>query len=607
MTAELPSVDRPERRPAGMLLTVLRSHLWSLPAIVGLGVLAALIDGVGLSLFMPLVDQVSPSSPTTQPMWAQYLFDLFDGLPAERRVAAIGLAIFVAIVLRAVITLVNSALQAWLNTRITHELRTRIHDRLLEMEMRHVERATAGSLLNVLTTETWRTSDALYLVAHLLISGSTVLVYATLLVLLSPGLTAIVAVALLVISLVVRRVTGHARSLGRHATKANSLLTERMTESIAGVVVIRAFDRQRAEAARFEEASQDVAGTFLRMSIIAGLVGPLSEVLSAGLLVGVVVYSLQDPSNLPVLVVFMLVLYRLQPRVQMFEVARTELNALGGAIEAVVDLLDDSTRPALPDGPLTAARPTEAITFVDVTFRYDTGMPPAIANASFSVPIGKTTAIVGPSGAGKSTLAKLLLRLVDPDDGEVLVDGVPLRDLRLASWRDQIGFVGQDTYLFNTSIRENIVYGRPDAPEEDVMDAVRLAHVDEFVADLPAGLETVVGDHGTRLSGGQRQRIALARAIIRKPEILVLDEATNALDSRSERLIQDALDRYGRNRTVVVIAHRFSTIEQADHVLVLDGGRITEHGSRDELLAAGGLFSELDDLQRLRETRPSTE
>lgn len=597
MTIDPAPPDRPVRRPASLLLTLLRPHLWSLPAIVGLGVLAALIDGVGLSLFMPLVDQVRPGAAANQPWWGSYLFDPFDRLPADRRVAAIGLAIFVAITFRAALNLINSALQAWLNTRITHHLRTGIHDRLLAMEIRHLERATPGSLLNVLTTEAWRTSDALYLVAHLLIAGSTIVVYTTLLLLLSPGLTAFVAVAILLISLVIRRTTRHAKTLGRHATKANARLTERMAENIAGMVVIRAFGRHRDEATRFDDASQDVARTFFRMSIISNVVGPLSEVLSAGLLVGIVVYSLQDPSNLSVLLVFMLVLYRLQPRVQAFEAARTELNALGGAIEAVVDLLDESARPALTDGARRAPRPAQAITFDEVTFRYDADSAPAIAQATCSIPMGQFTAVVGPSGAGKSTLIKLLLRLVDPDAGDVLVDGASLRDLQLASWRERIGFVGQDTYLFNTTIRENITYGRPNATDEAVREAVRLSHVAEFADQLPAGLETVVGDRGTRLSGGQRQRIALARAIIRDPDVLVLDEATNALDSRSERLIQDALDAYAQDRTVVVIAHRFSTIERADHVLVLDGGRITEHGNRTELLAAGGLFRELDDLQ----------
>jgi subfamily B ATP-binding cassette protein MsbA len=233
-----------------------------------------------------------------------------------------------------------------------------------------------------------------------------------------------------------------------------------------------------------------------------------------------------------------------------------------------------------------------------VRFHYEPDEPPALDDVSLTIPAGRTTALVGPSGAGKSTLVKLLFRFYDPDEGTVTVDGRPLPELALGSWRDRIALVSQDVFLFNATVRENIAYGRPGATDAEVEEAARRADAHAFIRRLPQGYDTELGDRGVRLSGGQQQRITLARAIVRNPELLILDEATNALDSRSERLIQDALDLFGEGRTVVIIAHRFSTIEQADHIVVLEGGRVREEGDRESLLAHEGLFSELLALQR---------
>jgi ATP-binding cassette subfamily B protein/subfamily B ATP-binding cassette protein MsbA len=201
------------------------------------------------------------------------------------------------------------------------------------------------------------------------------------------------------------------------------------------------------------------------------------------------------------------------------------------------------------------------------------------------------SALVGGSGAGKSTIADLLLRLFDPTSGQILVDTVPLSEYSLASWRRHLGVVSQDTFLFTTSVRENIRFGLPEASDTDVEEAARLANADTFIRSLPQGYETVVGEAGHGLSGGQRQRIALARAILRRPDILILDEATSALDSASERLIQEALDAFSRQRTVVIIAHRLSTISQANQILLVEDGRILERGSHHELLRLDGRYA----------------
>jgi subfamily B ATP-binding cassette protein MsbA len=263
--------------------------------------------------------------------------------------------------------------------------------------------------------------------------------------------------------------------------------------------------------------------------------------------------------------------------------------------ERVFGLLDEpSAEGDRPDaGP---ARFERELVFDRVTFSYPGGSP-VLSEVSFTVPRGSVVAIVGPSGAGKTTLLDLVPRFHDPLSGEVRLDGVALPHFQRRSLRELLGVVSQDTVLLNDTVAANIGYGRPDAPREAVEAAARAANAHEFIGQLPAGYDTLLGERGTRLSGGQRQRIAIARALLRDPPILLLDEATSALDTESERLVQDAIDRLMRDRTVLVVAHRLATVLDADQIIVLDGGRVVERGTHQALLAENGLYRRLYDLQ----------
>jgi len=238
----------------------------------------------------------------------------------------------------------------------------------------------------------------------------------------------------------------------------------------------------------------------------------------------------------------------------------------------------------------------EALRFERTGFAYAAGTP-VLEEIDLVVRPGEVVALVGPSGAGKSTLADLVPRFHDPTAGRITLDGVELRDLKLAELRGMLGMVTQETILFHDTVRNNIAYGLPEAPQAGVEAAARAANAHEFIAALPQGYDTVLGEKGTRLSGGQRQRIAIARALLRNPPLLILDEATSALDTESERLVQQAIDEVMEGRAVLVIAHRLSTVHRADQIVVLDRGRIVERGTHDELLRAGGLYRRLHDLQ----------
>jgi subfamily B ATP-binding cassette protein MsbA len=279
-------------------------------------------------------------------------------------------------------------------------------------------------------------------------------------------------------------------------------------------------------------------------------------------------------------------------------VAKFPATALPGlvAAERLFEFLD--TPAEVTEAPDATPKPSfeVEIAFERVGFAYREGEP-ALYDVSFAVPKGSLLALVGPSGSGKSTIVDLLVRFYDVSDGRILVDGLDVRRLRLRDLRGLMGIVSQDTVLFHDSVRANIAYGRPDATDAEVEAAARAAHAHEFVSRLPRGYDTVVGERGVQLSGGQRQRIAIARALLTDPPILVLDEATSSLDSESERVIQDAIEKLLVGRTVFVIAHRLSTVQRADQILVVDGGRIVERGTHASLLALGGTYRRLHDLQ----------
>jgi subfamily B ATP-binding cassette protein MsbA len=453
-------------------------------------------------------------------------------------------------------------------------------------------------LINALATETWRVSSACTYLASVIISVCIILIFSILLVLISWKLTLITGCSVLLISQIIRYLTRQRKRIGIQATAANAELTQRMIETLHGMKLIRAYGRENHEQARFDAASRAVSNAFFKLDRISGLVHPVSETLTVALLLGILLSTaMLAPAQMAVSLAFLLLLYRLQPRIKQLDVDRVALDSLSGAVEEVRSLLDESDKPYLRSGTRVAASIDKGIIFDNVSLRYDSGKGAALKHVTCSINIGETTAFVGPSGAGKSSLINLICRFYDPSAGQLLIDGVPLPEFDLAWWRNQISVVSQEVYLFNASVAENIAYGKLDATREELVEAARKSHALEFIEELPDGFETILGDRGIRLSGGQRQRLALARAFIRDPQILILDEATNSLDLISEGVVQVALEEFGKNRTVLVIAHRISTIEHADKIIVLDSGRVVESGTVTQLLATDGLFSRFYALQ----------
>ncbi|BAT55815.1 ABC transporter related [Nostoc sp. NIES-3756] len=582
------------------ILSILKFYPWAIPVIVILGTLSSFFEGIGISLFIPLLQSLDNSSLTTgnNNFLVNALNQIFIDVSPNNRLIIIAIAIVTSISIKNLLIYGNSILFAWFNSRIGHYLRSRIFHQLLSISYSFLEGNESGKMMNTLASETWRTGQALSAFISLIITSCTISVFTILLLLLSWQLTLLVVIIMALISISIQLLTRRVKYLGQQAVESNAALATRMWEGLAGMKVIRAFGREDYEQERFDIVSRKVRSTFFKLDVLSASVNPISEVLSAVLLVCILVITLlQDKSSLPRLLTFIFILYRLQPQVKQLDSTRVSLITLSSAVDDVMSLLNDADKPYIRSGNISLNKFKKGIYFESVSFAYNATDKPAVQDISLFIPQGKTTAIVGPSGAGKSTIIGLICRFYNLEIGEIYIDDYPLKELNLHDWREQIAIVSQDVHMFSTTVLANIAYGRLDATEEEVIAAAKLANAHQFISELPQGYDTKVGDRGVRLSGGQRQRIALARAIVRNPEILILDEATNALDSISEHLIQEALNTLSDNRTVIVIAHRLATIEQADKIIVLNAGQVVEQGNLQDLLKLNGLFAQLYDLQ----------
>jgi ATP-binding cassette, subfamily B, bacterial MsbA len=577
------------------LFPVLRLRAWVLSGMIILGVLAALSEGLSISLFIPLVqNQIG----TQTVGFAGRLTELFKGIPSEHRLLWIGFSIFLCMALKNALSYSYSLLFHSVNASIGHRLRCGILHQLLSVCQSYLDSHDSGNLINVLATETWRVSSACTVLASVIINVCMTLIFSILLLLISWKLTLITGCLVLLISLIIQRLTRQGKRTSIRATATNAELTQRMIETLDGMKLIRAYGRESHEQHRFDLASRAVSKAFFKLDRISGLVHPLSEILTVALLLGILLATaMLAPGQMAVSAAFLLLLYRLQPRIKQFDLDRVALDSFSGSVEEVRSILEKNDKPYLRNGTRALASIEQGIIFDNVSLSYDSGKGAALKHVTCSISIGETTAFVGPSGAGKSSLINLICRFYDPSSGHLLIDGIPLPEFDLAWWRNQIAVVSQEVYLFNASVAENITYGKLDATREELVEAARKAHALDFIEELPNGFETILGDKGIRLSGGQRQRLALARAFIRDPQILILDEATNSLDLISEGVVQDALEQFGRNRTVLIVAHRISTIEHADKIIVLDSGRVIESGTVTQLSEADGLFSRFYALQ----------
>ena len=390
------------------------------------------------------------------------------------------------------------------------------------------------------------------------------------------------------------------RSAGHEVQGRTADITAFLQEVISGARVIRSFARESFEFKRFEKENKNNFDAAMKATKLTAIMGPMVEFSAAIAVVVILWYGgysvVQGYITAGSLIAFLIYAINLANPVKRLTQVYGNIQKALAAGDRVIDILE--TQPHVKELPTakTMDHVKGEVHFDNVQFSYDAENL-ALKGVTLHVKPGETVAIVGPSGAGKSTIANLLPRFYDVTGGNIRIDGMDIREATFTSLRENIGLVPQDTMLFNASVRDNILYGRLDATDEEVLAAAKAANAIEFIEKLPQGFDTMVGERGNSLSGGQRQRIAIARAILKNPIILILDEATSALDTESEKIVQEALERLMKGRTALVIAHRLSTVQHADHIVVLQQGSVVEEGTHDELLALQGLYSHLYTVQ----------
>ncbi|MBO3116478.1 ABC transporter ATP-binding protein [Winogradskyella sp. DF17] len=525
---------------------------------------------------------------------------LLDDVVPNKDVDA--LYVLIAIVLAAILV---QAVTSFLLTRILSvqaqylisELRAQVQKKVLSLPIRFFDNTKSGALVSRIMSDVEGVRNLIGTGLVQLVGGSfTAIVSLVILIKLNPWMTLFVFVPLSIFGLVALKAFKFIRPVFRNRGKINAEVTGRLTETLAGVRVIKAFNAEEQENKTFEKGVERLYENVKKSLTATALMTSSSTFLIGVATTGIMgiggYYMISDSMTTGEFLFFTLILgFMIAPIVQMSNIGSQLTEALAG-LDRTEELMNLAAEDEQPERTIQLDGIHGDIKFSDVSFAYEEGKP-VLYNIDFEAPSGTVTALVGSSGSGKSTIAGLSATFLDPESGLITIDGHDLSKVKLNSFRQHLGVVLQDEFLFEGTIRENIMFPRPNATEAQLQNAVKAAYVNEFTDRFDDGLDTLIGERGVKLSGGQRQRIAIARAILADPKIIILDEATSNLDTESEGLIQKSLSQLTNNRTTIVIAHRLSTIKRADQILVIETGRIVERGTHDDLLALKGRYYDL--------------
>lgn len=561
------------------LLTYLRPHLFLF----------------GFSIFGFMLFSAS------QPALAQVMEGLINAIESgdKDQKIIIPLMMMGIFAVRGIGSFIGNYFLAKVSLNIVHTLRIQLFNQLTTLPGPYFDANNSGQLISRITYNvngvTGAATDALKVLIR---EGLTVIFLLSYLIWKDWKLTMVFLVIMPFIGLIVSYVGKRLKKLATKIQVVMGDITQVCSEMISGYRVMRSFSGEEYEKRRFENSSKENLKQSLKLVKTSALATPVTQLLVA-LAMGTLVFlamTFMDTNSSGAFIAYITAAGLIpKPIRQLSEVYATIQKGLAAA-HSIFEQLDES--PELDDGSHEVKHVQGKIDIQNLSFAYDQNDGNVLHNLNLTIAAGETVALVGSSGSGKTTLASLIPRFYDFAEGDILIDGVSLKDYSLASLRNQIALVNQDVVLFNDTVTSNIAYGGlTGATDEAVLNAANMAHATEFIERMPNGFDTLIGEDGTRLSGGQRQRLAIARALLKDAPILILDEATSALDSESERAIQDALEELMKGRTTIVIAHRLSTIEKADKIVVMSRGRIEEVGTHDELITKQGAYARLHNIQ----------
>jgi ATP-binding cassette, subfamily B, bacterial MsbA len=578
-----------------------------------LGFSGAVFNGISTALIIPVIlGYLGHGAGATQmPPFLQNLIALTGTTGDQQYLVLMGL-VLLAIVGKNLASYYSAITSARLSQSLTSRIRKDGLKLLLDVDLDFYAKHKGGDLISQLGGEVARTAESIKVAIQIFTTIITILVFTGLLLVISWQLTLISTGLLLLVSLANQFFVRQAKMSGQRLSAASSKYTIALLEILSGIRLIKATGQETPQYQQIadliderESADRDSQANYALVSPINEVAGTMTVLVIV--VVGRILFAQQLQSLSTLLLMYLLTLFRMLPAVGQLNSLRSQFANTSPSVQLTNEFLRRDNKPIMPPGTQLYTPLRSGIRFEQIAFKYPDAENWVLRDVTLALPKGKTLALVGSSGAGKSTLVDLLPRFYDCLEGRITIDGQDLRSYDLTSLRKSMGIVSQDTFLFNTTVAENIAYGCNHATPEQIIEAARRANASEFIEKLPQGFDTPIGDRGVMLSGGQRQRLAIARALLRDPDILILDEATSALDTVSEKLVQQSIDELSRNRTVLIIAHRLSTIQKADNIAVFDKGRVVEQGTHAELLKQAGLYAKLHAMQFSKESAPSTE
>ncbi|HBG70818.1 MAG: antibiotic ABC transporter ATP-binding protein [Bacteroidetes bacterium GWF2_43_63] len=531
-----------------------------------------------------------------------FISNLLDKYGINQTLIFVCIVIVILFFFRNLFTYLSTYFMAPVRNGIVEDLRNKMYRKILHLPMSFFSNERKGDIMSRVTNDVQEVDNSVMSSIQVLFKDPIfIVIYLSSLFLMNYRLTLIILLMLPVIGFVLGVISRSLRKKAKLGQQRLGFLTSLIDETLHGLRIIKAFTAEEIVYKNTAESNHNYTRLQIRIFRKRNLASPLTEFFSI-LVMAIILFLganmvLTDglAFSAEAFIAYIMLFSQLLPPAKSFSNAWSSVQKGMASLERVDELLDADEVILDPENPAEFKGFNHSVEFSNVSFTY--GNDNVLHNINLTIPKGKTIALVGASGAGKTTMVDLLPRFFDVTEGEILIDNVPIKNYNVLELRSLFGIVNQEPILFNDTFFNNISFGKPNASREEVENAARIANAHDFIMETPEGYDTSMGERGSKLSGGQRQRISIARAVLKNPPILILDEATSSLDSENERMVQDALDRLLSDRTSVVIAHRLSTIVKADNIVVLDQGRIVEQGKHEELLALGGQYKHLYDLQ----------